>query len=337
MKVLAPVAVFASSLLLAPHGASAACSSWSSLYQDVLDGVCVCNETQCDSIVSDYTKLTEGQVGVYTTSKAGDRLTYTVAKVDETPVDEPTFSIDVTTQYQTMLGFGGGFTDSAAINLYKLSPKLQEMALDQYFGKTGLQYNLNRVPIGSTDFSTSTYTYNEMADDFEMTNFTIASDKAPHSNKLDMIHRALNMTDMKLFASSWAPPLWMTNGDSVVDCTIKGKPGEKYWAALALYYSKFFDAYKEEGIDFWAMTVQNEPEKPPLAVSQWQTLRLTAEEERDFIKLNLGPLMAKNHPEVKIMANDDQKPGIMDRTAPFDDPESKKIPQWACFPLVPEP
>jgi glucosylceramidase len=331
MKVLVSLAVVASSLLLAPRGASAACSSWSSLYQDTLEGVCVCNATQCDTTVNDYTKLTAGQVGVYTTSKAGDRLTYTVVDVDETPADEPTFSIDVTTQYQTMLGFGGAFTDSAAINLYKLSPKLQQLALDQYFTDSGLQYNIGRVPIGSTDFSTHTYTYNDKVDDFEMTNFTIEMDKAPSSHKLDLIQRALDMAEIKLFASSWAPPLWMTNGDSVVDCTIKGEPGEEYWAALALYYSKFFDAYKAEGIDFWAMTVQNEPEKPPLAVSQWETLRMTAEEERDFIKLNLGPLMAKNHPDLKIMANDDQKPGVMDRSAPFDDPESMKYLSGLAF------
>ncbi|POM80638.1 Glucosylceramidase [Phytophthora palmivora] len=272
-----------------------------------------------------------GQVGVYTTSKAGARLTYTVAKVDESPNDDPMFTIDVSKQYQTMLGFGGAFTDAAAINLYKLSPKLQQLALNQYFSESGLEYNMARVPIGSTDFSTRTYTYNEKVDDFKMTNFTIASDKAPNSNKINMIKRALKMADMKLFASSWAPPLWMTRGDSVVDCKIKGNPGEKYWAALALYYSKFFDAYKKEGINFWAMTVQNEPEKPPLAVSQWETLRLTAEEERDFIKLNLGPLMAKNHPEVKIMANDDQKPGLLDRSAPFDDPESKKYLSGLAF------
>ncbi|EEY67011.1 glucosylceramidase, putative [Phytophthora infestans T30-4] len=331
MKALSPVAIFASSLLLAPSAVSAACSSWSSLYQDVLEGVCVCNATQCDTIVGDHTNLEEGEIGIYTTAKAGARLKYTVGKIDASPVDEPTYTIDVTTQYQTMLGFGGAFTDAAAINLYKLSPKLQNLAMDQYFSKKGLEYNMARVPIGSTDFSTRTYTYNEKVDDFKMTNFTIASDKAPFSHKIDLIQRALKMTELKLFASSWAPPLWMTRGDSVVDCKMKGKPGEKYWAALALYYSKFFDAYKEEGINFWAMTVQNEPEKPPLAVSQWETLRLTAEEERDFIKLDLGPLMAKKYPDLKIMANDDQKPGIMDRSAPFDDPESKKYLSGLAF------
>ncbi|KAG7379404.1 hypothetical protein PHYPSEUDO_008666 [Phytophthora pseudosyringae] len=336
MKVLNPVVFIASSLLLASYGVpnSEACSSWSSRYQRDLEGVCVCNETKCDSIANNYTKLKAGQVGVYTSSKAGQRLVYRVANVDESPVDEPTYSIDVATQYQTMIGFGGGFTDAAAINLYKLSSKLQEKALDQYFGKTGLEYNLGRVPIGSTDFSTSSYTYNDKVDDFKMANFSIACDKAPRSYKLDMIQRALDMaSEMKLFASSWAPPLWMTTGDSVINCVMKGTPGDKYWTALALYYSKFFDAYKEEGVEFWAMTVQNEPKKPPFSsiVSTWESLRLTGEQERDFIKLNLGPTMAKNHPELKIMAHDEQKPDIMGRLEPFDDPESKKYLSGLAF------
>ncbi|CAI5731242.1 unnamed protein product [Peronospora farinosa] len=193
MKGLAPAAVLASSLLLISYRVSARCFSWSSLYDDRLEGICVCNVTHCDSIVGDHSKLKMGQVGIYTTSKAGDRLTYMVANLDSLPVDEPTFYIDVTTQFQTMLGFGGAFTDAADINLYKLAPKLQDLALDQYFSKAGLQYNMARVPIGSTDFSTRTYTYNQKADDFAMTNYTIASDKAPNSNKINMIHRALKI------------------------------------------------------------------------------------------------------------------------------------------------
>ncbi|CAI5736794.1 unnamed protein product [Hyaloperonospora brassicae] len=331
MKVLGLFAALAWGLLLASTGASTRCSTWSSAYNKVLEGVCVCNVTHCDAVVGNHTQLREGQVGVYTTSEAGDRLAYTVVDIDASTVGEPTYTINVLAQFQTMLGFGGAFTDAAAINLYKLVPELQEVALSQYFADSGLQYNMARVPIGSTDFSKRTYTYNEQADDFAMTNFTIASDKAPLSNKMDLIQRARSMANLTFFASSWAPPLWMTSGQSVVDCKIKGRPGEKYWAALALYYSKFFDAYKDEGIEFWAMTVQNEPEKPPIAIPNWETLRMTPEEERDFIKLDLGPLMAKNHPGLKIIANDDQKSGLLDRSAPFGDPESKKYISGVAF------
>ncbi|ETI51713.1 hypothetical protein F443_04996, partial [Phytophthora nicotianae P1569] len=138
--------------------------------------------------------------------------------------------------------------------------------------------------------------------------------------------RALNTTsrDIKLFASSWAPPTWMTTENTTLNCHVKGKPGEKYWKALALYYSKFLDAYSEEGINFWAMTVQNEPSKSILQTSAWQSLRLTAAEERDFIKLDLGPRMAQDHPDLKIIAGDDQKSTILDRLAPFEDVDALK-------------
>ncbi|ETI51717.1 hypothetical protein L915_04861 [Phytophthora nicotianae] len=313
-------------LLLATQEASATCSNWSTRYQTNLNGVCVCNATQCDTVSNNYTSLTTGQVGVYTTSKAGDRFAYKVANVDSTTVSSPTYSIDVSTQYQTMIGFGGAFTDAAAINVYKLSSKLQQMVLDQYFSDTGLQYTLGRVPIGSTDFSTSIYSYNDVVDDFEMEHFSINVDKSSSSHKIELIQRALNTTsrDIKLFASSWAPPVWMTTENTTINCALKGNPGEEYWEALALYYSKFFDAYSEEGIDFWAMTVQNEPSSSILQTSEWQSLRLTADQERDFVKLDLGPRMAKDHPDLKIIAGDDQKSGILDRLAPFEDADALK-------------
>ncbi|GMF30511.1 unnamed protein product [Phytophthora lilii] len=151
-------------------------------------------------------------------------------------------------------------------------------------------------------------------------------DKSSSSHKIDLIQRALNTSsrDIKMFASSWAPPAWMTTKNTTINCSLKGSPGEEYWEALALYYSKFFDAYSKEGIDFWAMTVQNEPSKSILQTSAWQSLRLTAEQERDFVKLDLGPMMARNHPNLKIIAGDDQKSGILDRLALFEDADALK-------------
>ncbi|GMF66260.1 unnamed protein product [Phytophthora lilii] len=208
----------------------AACSSWSSLYVDNLEGVCVCNETHCDSVSNEYLSLTAGQVGVFTTSQAGARLEYNEIRIDGSPVSSPTFSVDASTQYQSIIGFGGAFTDSTAINIYKLSPKLQNLLLDQYFSEKGIQYTLGRVSIGSNDFSTSIYSYNDVEGDLAMENFSIDVDKLPNSHKIELIHRVLNMTsrDIKLFA---------------------GEPGDEYWKALALYYSRFIDAYKKEGIN----------------------------------------------------------------------------------------
>ncbi|KAL4150904.1 hypothetical protein PRNP1_010299 [Phytophthora ramorum] len=310
--------------LLAAQGVSGECSNWSNRFQTNLEGVCVCTDTQCDTVSNDYSSLIPGQVGVYTSSKAGDRFAYKVVSVDATAVSNPTYSIDVSTQYQTMIGFGGSFTDSAAINIYKLSSTMQQMVLDQYYSDKGLEYSLGRVTIGSTDFSTSIYSYNDNEGDLAMERFSIDVDR--QSKKIELIQRALKASSRgtKLFASSWAPPAWMTTENTTINCALQGNPGEAYWRALALYYSRFFDEYAKEGIDFWAMTVQNEPTKSILQTSEWQSLRMTAEQQRDFAKLDLGPLMAKTHPDLKIIAGDDQKSGILDELAPFEDVDAMK-------------
>ncbi|POM64629.1 Putative Glycosyl hydrolase family 30 glucosylceramidase, partial [Phytophthora palmivora] len=188
--MLAPfVLSFVAGVLLSSQEASAACNNWSTRYQTNLKGVCVCNAAQCDTVSNDYTSLITGQVGVYTSSKDGDRFAYKVVNVDATAASNPTYTIDVSTQYQTMIGFGGSFTDAAAINVYKLSSTLQQMVLDQYYSNKGLQYSLGRVTIGSTDFSTSIYSYNDNDGDLAQQKFSIDVDRK--SNKIDLIQRAL--------------------------------------------------------------------------------------------------------------------------------------------------
>lgn len=225
-----------------------------------------------------------------------------------------------------MLGFGGAFTDAAAINIYKLSSTLQQKVLDAYYADTGIQYTMGRIPIGSTDFSESVYSYNDVAEDYNMTHFSIDVDRSPNSHKLDLIKRAISTSKrtLKFFASSWAPPVWLTQENTTLNCHLKGSPGDKYWAALALYYSKFVTAYEAEGIPIWAITTQNEPEQPAITLNAWQSLRFSDQIERDFIKLNLGPLMKTNHPSLKIITMDDNKGNLNSRRAPYADADSLK-------------
>ena len=56
-------------------------------------------------------------------------------------------------QYQTINGFGGAFTESAAINYFKMNPDVGAQIREAYFGENGLRYNLGRTHIGSCDFS----------------------------------------------------------------------------------------------------------------------------------------------------------------------------------------
>ncbi|GLD99268.1 hypothetical protein PINS_up007986 [Pythium insidiosum] len=311
------------------------CNNYSSRFKKNLDGVCVCNEWQCDAVSNAYLTLKSDQVGVYTTSKAGDRLTFRTQSVatggDSSGSAQPVhFVVEPDVRFQTMLGFGGAFTDAAAINVNRLSSALQTRVLEAYFGNSGLEYSMGRVPIASCDFSESVYSYNDVEGDLAMEHFSIDVDRSPRSFKLELIHRALRLSresggrELRLFASSWAPPTWMTRENRTENCHLKGSPGDKYWKALALYYVKFIEAYEKEGVPIWGLTVQNEPSDPIIHPNSWQSLRLTANEERGFIKKDLGPLLKSRFPDIKLISNDDNKPDLMARMAAVDDPEAKK-------------
>lgn len=60
-------------------------------------------------------------------------------------------------KHQTILGYGGAFSDSAGINIASLSAGAQKNLLNSYFSDNGSEYSLCRVPICGTDFSTHGY------------------------------------------------------------------------------------------------------------------------------------------------------------------------------------
>jgi glucosylceramidase len=56
---------------------------------------------------------------------------------------------------------------------------------------------------------------------------------------------------------------------------------------------RFLDAYKDHGIDFWGLTVENEPVEGQNPRYGFNCLYLDPELERDFVVLNLGPTLEK--------------------------------------------
>ena len=81
---------------------------------------------------------------------------------------------DVT--YQTMRGFGGAFTESAAHNYAGMSDARKKEMIQAYFGGGGLRYNLGRLHMGSCDFALGNYAYVEEGDG-ALSTFSIAHDE----------------------------------------------------------------------------------------------------------------------------------------------------------------
>src|SRR5271157_2547599 len=91
-------------------------------------------------------------------------------------------TVDATTQYQQMDGFGGSLTDSSAWLIWnKLSASQQTALMQQLFSPSGgIGISFLRQPMGATDFSASgNYSYDDMPSgqtDPNLTNFSVAHD-----------------------------------------------------------------------------------------------------------------------------------------------------------------
>jgi glucosylceramidase len=96
--------------------------------------------------------------------------------LNEKKIENVDFVIDDSITYQSMVGFGGAFTESAAYNLSRVDESVRDEAIKAYFDKDeGLGYTIGRVSIHSCDFSLNSYTYIEEGDT-ELKTFDISRD-----------------------------------------------------------------------------------------------------------------------------------------------------------------
>ncbi|PWV90622.1 O-glycosyl hydrolase family 30 [Paenibacillus cellulosilyticus] len=79
----------------------------------------------------------------------------------------PTIDVDEHTTYQSIDGFGGALTDSSAWLIQnKLDAASRDELMNKLFGRSGgIGISYIRLPMGSTDFALSNYTYDDVAAD----------------------------------------------------------------------------------------------------------------------------------------------------------------------------
>lgn len=269
--------------------------------------VCRCNASFCDT-VEPIEPLTSGSFALYTSNSNGSRLVKSVGSLSKSTAGV-VVRIDTNTSYQSLFGFGGAFTDAAAINIANLSSGAANYVIDSYYGPQGIEYSVGRVPIGSCDFSTHPYSYDDVDGDFNLTKFQLA--KEDLTLKIPLIQRAISVSkrNISFFGSPWTAPAWMkTNNNLTGKGFIRGEAGNSYHKAWALHFVKFLDAYKQHNISFWGLTAQNEPTDGNIDHFPFQATGWTPEQQRDFIAKDLGPtLHANGYKDIKLMMLDDQR------------------------------
>lgn len=260
-------------------------------------------------------------IRVVRSSAAGERL----AEVGSFPQSDhrkparASIFVDPERQFQTFEGFGGAFTEAAAITFSALPREQQEDVLTAYFDRRrGHGYRFGRTHINSCDFAEEGYAYAEPGD-ATLERFSVEHDRRV---LIPFIQAAGSVADgeLRLLASPWSPPGWMkTNGRMQEG----GRLLPEFRDAWANYYCRYIREYERAGIRIWGVSVQNEPE----ATQRWESCLYTAEEERDFVRDHLGPTLERQGlGHIAIVIWDHNRDRIVERASiVLSDPEAARF------------
>lgn len=264
--------------------------------------------------------------------------------------------IDTSTTLQSIEGFGACFNELGWTSLKALSENDRNSILKELFTPDfGANFNICRMPVGANDFSRDWYSYNETEGDFKMKKFSIENDNA---TLIPFIKSAVNQnSELKIWASPWSPPSWMKwnkhyacavpngslakNFQNNLPPDRQGKEGtnmfiqeDKYFKAYALYFSKFIEEYKKQGIHISMVMPQNEFNSCQIFPScTWTASGLAA-----FIGKYLGPAMEKQNVELMFGTMERRAEALVDTI--INDPLSGKYIkgvgfQWAGKDAIP--
>jgi len=203
-----------------------------------------------------------------------------------------TVILDADKKFQEILGFGAAFTDASCFTFNRLDPAAREKLFHELFHSSEMGLSVCRTCIGSSDYSTEMYSYDEGDADPDLTRFSIEHDRA---YILPILREARKANpDLFLFSSPWSPPGWMKSNHSMLG----GNMRRQYMPSYANYFLKFLQTYEADGVPVQAVTIQNE-------VDTDQDGRMPAciwpqEYEADFVRSHLGPLFERMGVKTKI-------------------------------------
>jgi glucosylceramidase len=220
-------------------------------------------------------------------SKTGDRPGEKMIAIDEKKI------------FQHMDGFGWALTGGSARALIRMSPGVRNALLRELFTADGnhIGGSYLRVSIGASDLNDHAFSYDDLPPgqtDTAMEQFDLGPDKQDVIPVLQEIVR-INPT-IRILASPWSAPAWMKSNHD----TRGGSLLPQYYAAYTRYLVRYILAMQQQGLRIDALTVQNEPLNPDNNPS----MVMQAAEEAEFVKHDLGPAIAAERLDTKIIVYD---------------------------------
>jgi len=207
-----------------------------------------------------------------------------------------TIVVDPAQTYQEIDGFGFALTGGSATLINGLSSTNKTSLLKELFttDSTNIGVSYLRISIGASDLSDHAFSYDEVAGDSTLQNFSIGEEMKDLVPVLKQIVQ-LSPT-IKIIATPWSAPAWMKTNGNYSGGSLKAECYDVY----ARYFVKYIQAMQAEGIPIEAVTPQNEP----LNAYNNPAMVMQANEENNFIKNYLAPQFKANNIKAKIIIYD---------------------------------
>jgi O-glycosyl hydrolase len=258
---------------------------------------------------------------VWETTTTGGTLDQTLEQQPNVPFGPsvgsvPTITVTPSTpstQMQTVAGFGGAMTQSAA-KLINNSPDEQEI-MNALFGPSGANFNIVRVPMAASNFITgpsyqndTSYSYddNNGVADPSLSNFSIGTQAqqptpcTPASNEgqygtgdyADTIPALLcaesEQPNLRVLGVPWSAPGWMKIDDSTIPEQCSGSDdylentstNHSMYKTYSQYFVDFAEHYQSAGVPISAISMQNEPEN---CNTTYPTMEMASSDQALFV------------------------------------------------------
>jgi len=240
----------------------------------------------------------------------------------------PSLDIDENIKYQAVDGFGYTLTGGSAQLISQMDAGSRAALLNELFTRDDRSIGISylRISMGASDLDPSIFSYNDLPEgqtDIDQLRFSLAPDKGTLIPLLKAI-LAINPA-IKIIATPWSAPVWMKDNQNSKGGSLK----PEYYQSYATYFVKYIQAMKAEGIVIDAITPQNEPLHPGNNPSMY----MTAEQQRDFIKNNLGPAFSTAGLTTKIIIYDHNLDRPDYPTVIYNDAAAAKYVDGAAFHL----
>ena len=240
----------------------------------------------------------------------------------------PTITVDDNQKFQGIDGFGYTITGGSAMLMQRMDAAARAKLIKELFGhgENDIRVNYIRLSIGASDLNDSVFTYNDLPagqTDEAISKFRFGPDL---TTVIPVIKEILQINPtIKILATPWSAPAWMKDNGKMIGGTLL----PQFQPAYANYFVRYINEMNNHGITIDAITPQNEPLHPGNNPSMY----MSWEQQRDFIKNNLGPALAAAGLNTKIIIYDHNLDHPEYATNILADPAANKYINGSAFHL----